>query len=174
MDGARLMNAVVASGVPARDFCAGCDSAWLDLSKGLGAPIGAVLAGSAAFIAEARRYKHIFGGAMRQAGIIAAAGVYALEHHVARLADDHANARLLAEGLADGRRMRCDPELVETNIVFGSVLDGTPVDELIAEMAGVGVLCGEIDRRTVRFVTHLDVDSEAVTAAVERLRAMLR
>ena len=101
LDGARLMNAVVASGVAAREFCAPCDSAWLDLSKGLGAPVGGVLAGSAAFIAEARRYKHIFGGAMRQAGIIAAAGVYALEHHVARLADDHEHARRLAAGLGD-------------------------------------------------------------------------
>src|SRR6187402_287069 len=100
MDGARLMNAVVASGVSARDFAAECDSVWIDLSKGLGCPIGAVLAGSDDFIKRCRRLKHVFGGAMRQAGVIAAAGVYALEHNVNRLADDHANARLLARGLS--------------------------------------------------------------------------
>ena len=100
MDGARLMNAVVASGIPARDFAAPFDSVWLDFSKGLGAPVGAALAGSREFIQRAWRWKHQFGGAMRQAGISAAGAVYALEHQVERLAEDHANARLLADGLA--------------------------------------------------------------------------
>ena len=174
MDGARLWNAAVASGSDPARIVRDIDSISICFSKGLGAPVGSAVAGSAELVESARRSRKLLGGGMRQAGIIAAGALHAIRHHVARLSDDHANARLLAEGLADGRRMRCDPEQVETNIVFGSVLDGTPVDELIAEMAGVGVLCGALDRQTVRFVTHLDVGSEAVTAAVERLRAMLR
>src|SRR5579862_1244361 len=98
LDGARLLNAVVASGIPAAEFVRGLDSAWIDFTKGLGAPVGAALAGSRAFIEEAWRYKQAFGGAMRQAGIIAAGGIYALTHNVDRLAEDHANARRLAEG----------------------------------------------------------------------------
>ena len=101
LDGARLMNASVASGVPAADYGRQFDTVTLCLSKGLGCPLGAVLAGSTEHMAKARRYKHLFGGAMRQSGIAAAAGVYALDHHVERLADDHANARRLASGLAD-------------------------------------------------------------------------
>ena len=100
LDGARLMNAVVASGVDAADWAGGFDSAWLDFTKGLGAPVGACLAGSAAFIEEAWRWKQMLGGAMRQAGIVAAAGLYALDHHVERLAEDHATRPRLAEGLA--------------------------------------------------------------------------
>jgi threonine aldolase len=174
MDGARLWNAAVASGSDPARIVRDIDSISICFSKGLGAPVGSAVAGSAELVESARRSRKLLGGGMRQAGIIAAGALHAIRHHVARLSDDHANARLLAEGLADCRRMRCDPEQVETNIVFGSVLDGTPVDGLIAEMAGVGVLCGALDRQTVRFVTHLDVGSEAVTAAVERLRAMLR
>ena len=109
LDGARLMNAVVASGVDAADWAGGFDSAWLDFTKGLGAPVGACLAGSAAFIEEAWRWKQMLGGAMRQSGIVAAAGLYALDHHVERLADDHARARRLAEGLAAAARRRARP-----------------------------------------------------------------
>ena len=100
MDGARLMNAVVASGVPASDFAGGFDTAWIDFTKGLGAPIGAVLAGSRELIDEAWRWKQMLGGAFRQSGIVAAGCLYALDHHVDRLAEDHSHARLLAEGLA--------------------------------------------------------------------------
>ncbi|MEA2427530.1 MAG: threonine aldolase, partial [Thermoleophilaceae bacterium] len=109
MDGARLMNAVVASGVSASDFASGFDSAWLDFTKGLGAPVGACLAGSRELIAEAWRFKQMMGGAMRQAGIVAAAGIYALDHNVDRLAEDHENARLLAEGIAELPGARIDP-----------------------------------------------------------------
>src|SRR3954469_4769683 len=118
MDGARLFNSSVASGIPPREYAATCDSVWVDLSKGLGCPVGAVLAGSKEFIDRAWRWKHLFGGAMRQSGILPAAGLYALEHNVARLADDHANARLLAEGLTTIRGVRLDPGMPETNIVF--------------------------------------------------------
>ena len=121
MDGARLMNAVVASGVPAADYAAPFDSVWIDFSKGLGAPVGAVLAGSRDFIHEAWRIKQQIGGAMRQAGIIAAACLYALDHHVERLAEDHANARHLAEGLAEIPGIELDPATVETNIVWFDV-----------------------------------------------------
>jgi len=124
MDGARLMNAVVAAGTPARAFAAPFDSAWLDLTKGLGAPVGAVLAGSRAFIEAAWVFKQRLGGAMRQAGIVAAAGVYALEHHVERLAEDHERARRLARGLADLPGIAVDAERVDTNIVIFDVRGG--------------------------------------------------
>src|SRR5216684_6684878 len=118
MDGARLLNACVASGISARDMALGWDSAWIDFTKGLGAPVGAAIAGSRDFIAEAWRLKQQMGGAMRQAGIIAAGGVYALRHHVKRLAEDHANARRLAEGLAGLPGVKLDPSSIEINIVF--------------------------------------------------------
>jgi threonine aldolase len=118
MDGARLPNAVVATGTSARRYAAGFDSIWIDLSKGLGAPVGAVLAGSKDFVLEAWQWKQRLGGAMRQAGIIAAGGVYALRHHVERLAEDHANARVLAEGLAEIPGLGLNPKHVETNIVI--------------------------------------------------------
>src|SRR5713101_8224220 len=121
MDGARLLNAVVASGTPARAYAALVDSAWIDFSKGLGAPVGACLAGTRAFIEEAWRYKQALGGAMRQAGIIAAGGVYALRHHVDRLAEDHEHARIFARGIAGLPGVALDPAHVETNIVIFDV-----------------------------------------------------
>src|SRR5436305_11424930 len=123
LDGARLMNAVVASGVSAADYASRFDTAWLDFTKGLGAPVGAVLAGSRELIDEAWRYKQMWGGAMRQAGIVAAGGLYALDHHVERLAEDHANARVLAEGLASVPGVAIDAARVETNIVIFAVPD---------------------------------------------------
>ena len=134
MDGARLMNAVVASGTPAKAFAAPFDSVWLDLTKGLGAPVGAVLAGSRAFIEEAWVFKQRFGGAMRQAGIIAAAGIYALDHHVDRLAEDHERARALARGLAELPGIAVDADRVETNIV-------------IFDVRGTGLTAEEFGRR---------------------------
>src|SRR6185369_11982316 len=118
MDGARILNAVIASGVAAKRMAAPCDSAWLDLSKGLGCPVGGVLAGTKAFIADAWRWKHRLGGALRQSGMLAAAGLYALDRNVERLGEDHANAKRLAQmlGNIDGIRIM-NPE-VETNIVF--------------------------------------------------------
>ena len=118
LDGARLLNAVVASGVPAADYASGFDTAWLDFSKGLGAPVGAVLCGSRELIEEAWRWKQMLGGAMRQAGVLAAGCLYALDHHVERLADDHENARVLADGL---RALGLDVLPQETNIVIASV-----------------------------------------------------
>src|SRR6202000_2147406 len=115
LDGARLLNAVVASGVPASEYAGGFDTAWIDFTKGLGAPVGAVLAGSGELIAEAWRRKQMLGGGFLQSGIVAAACLYALDHPVERLADDHANARLLAEGLAALPGVVLDPRVVQTN-----------------------------------------------------------
>ena len=168
------MNAVVASGIPATDFTARCDSVWIDLSKGLGCPVGAVLAGSEAFIEEAWRFKHQFGGAMRQAGIIAAAGVYALEHHVERMAEDHTHARRLADGIADVKGIRVNPNEVETNMVYFDV-------------SGTGITAAEFSRRLraehevrigamgpylMRAVTHLDVGGPEIEFAVAAVRAV--
>ena len=170
MDGARLMNAVVASGRPAASWAAGFDTAWVDFSKGLGAPVGACLAGSRELIDEAWRYKQMWGGAMRQAGIVAAGALYALDHHVERLADDHALAGTLAAGLAAVPGVTLDPASVTTNIVVFEVDDAPG---LVAALADAGVKMGALGPRTVRAVTHLDVDADGVERAVAAVRAAL-
>ncbi|HYX84926.1 MAG TPA: GntG family PLP-dependent aldolase [Gaiellales bacterium] len=166
VDGARLWNAAVALGMPPAELLPGVDSVSVCFSKGLGAPVGSAVAGSAELVEKARRNRKLFGGGMRQAGIIAAGALHALRHHVERLADDHRNARRLAAGIGAYRRLACDAEDVETNIVLAAVTDGTPATELVLELAAVGVRCAELNARTVRFVTHLDVDEEAIDAAV--------
>lgn len=175
MDGARLMNAVVATDTPARTFAAAVDSVWLDLTKGLGAPVGAVLAGSRAFIEEAWVHKQRLGGAMRQAGIIAAAGLYALEHHVERLAEDHERARRLAAGLAEVRGITVDPAGVETNIVIFEVRGtGVTGDEFAARtLASHGVRFSVLGPTTVRAVTHLDVPPDGIERALDAAKAAL-
>jgi threonine aldolase len=170
MDGARLMNAVVASGVPAADYAGGFDTAWVDFTKGLGAPIGAVLVGSRELIDEAWRYKQMWGGAMRQSGIVAAAGLYALDHHVERLADDHANARLLAEGLAEMPGVRIDPTRVETNIVLFEHDDAPQLGE---ELRSAGVQVSRMGPTLLRAVTHLDVSREEIERALEIMRDVI-
>ena len=168
MDGARLPNAAVAVGVPMAELCRGFDSVWIDFSKGLGAPVGAALAGSRAFIDKARRYKHLFGGAMRQAGIIAAGALFALDHHLDRLADDHANAARLAEGLADlpGVSLVRPPR---TNIVFFTVLDPAG---FVAAIRDRGVDLSLLHGR-VRAVTHLDVDAAGIDRALSAASEVL-
>ena len=175
MDGARLLNAVVATGTPARAFAAPFDSVWLDLTKGLGAPVGAVLAGSRAFVEEAWVFKQRFGGAMRQAGIVAAAGLYALEHHVERLADDHDLARRLARGLAELPGITLDPEQVETNIVIFDLAAPGLTADAFAERARArgGVRFTVIGPSTLRAVTHLDLPPDAVERALAAARAAL-
>ena len=172
MDGARLLNAVVASGESAARFSRDCDSVWVDLSKGLGCPVGAVMAGGAAFIDEAWRFKHQFGGAMRQAGIIAAAGVYALDHHVDRLADDHANAKRLAEGIADLDGIAVDAERIETNMVYfdvaGTGLSGSEFGHRL--MAEHEVRISVLGPTLMRAVTHLDVDARDIETAIAAVR----
>jgi threonine aldolase len=170
LDGARLMNAVVASGVSARDWCAGFDTAWIDFTKGLGAPVGAVLAGSRELIDEAWRYKQMLGGAMRQAGIVAAAALYALENHVERLAEDHALARRLADGLSAIPGIALDPAAVETNIVVFEVPDA---GAFLAALSAHGVAMSPLGARTVRAVTHLDVDADGIALALVAARDVL-
>src|SRR5215207_5809595 len=162
MDGARLMNAVVASGIPTTEWTAGFDTAWIDFSKGLGAPMGAVLAGSREIIDEAWRYKQMMGGALRQAGIVAAGALWALDHHVERLAMDHDNAKTLARGLADIPGVEINPNDVATNIVIFRVSDAR---SLCTQLAVNGVIMGALDERTVRAVTHLDVVGSTLAAA---------
>lgn len=174
MDGARLMNAVVASNVSARQFATPFDSVWVDLSKGLGCPIGGVLAASKAFIDAADRWKHRLGGAMRQAGIIAAAGVYALDHHVDRLAEDHNNARLFADRIAEIPGIAIVGSRVETNLVFFDVSGtGLPASEISERLIPHGVRIGAESDTRMRAVTHLDVRREDVEDAATILAAIL-
>jgi threonine aldolase len=176
MDGARLMNAVVASGHTAAEFARNVDSVWIDLTKGLGAPVGAVLAGSRDFIERARRFKHMFGGAMRQAGIIAAAGIYAFEHHVDRLAEDHANAKLLADGLATIPGVKLAHDSVDTNIVFIDVAaSGLTAKAFDDGLQQHGVRMGAMNPNgtLVRAVTHLDVSRDDCEQAVAAARKVL-
>jgi threonine aldolase len=173
LDGARLMNAVVASGVAAREWATLFDSVWIDFTKGLGAPVGAALAGSRDFIAEAWRLKQQMGGAMRQAGIIAAGGVYALRHNVKRLAEDHANARRLAEGLAKLPGVALDPATVETNLVFFDLNERLDAATLVDKLLAHGVRMGALGPRTVRAVTHLDVSAEQIERTLQAARAVL-
>jgi threonine aldolase len=168
LDGARLMNAVVASGQSATAFAAGFDTAWVDFSKGLGAPVGAVLAGSSETIAEAWRYKQMLGGALRQSGVLTAACLHALDHHVDRLAEDHDRARRLAHGLAAAEGIELDPAAIETNIVFFEVADAPA---FCARAAQRGVHVGPMGPTRVRAVTHLDVDDAGIDRAVEVLGA---
>jgi threonine aldolase len=170
LDGARLMNASVAAGVEPRQYAARFDTAWIDFSKGLGAPVGACLAGSRALIDEAWRLKQMMGGALRQAGIVAAAALYALDHNVERLAEDHANARLLADGLADLPAVTIDPEKVDSNIVFFEVADAPA---RAAEIQAQGVDVSAFGPRRIRAVTHLDVDRAGIERALEVLRRVL-
>jgi threonine aldolase len=173
MDGARLFNASVASGVSVRDYAASFDSLWIDLSKGLGCPVGAVLAGSKEFIDRAWRWKHAFGGAMRQSGILAAAGIYALQHNIDRLAEDHANATRLADSLSAIKGVRLDPGMPDTNILFFDTADaGIAPKDFIAKLLPAGVRMGFISRR-VRAVTHLDVSRDDVDRAIEIVRKLL-
>jgi threonine aldolase len=170
LDGARLFNAGIALGVPAARISGRADTVTICLSKGLGCPLGAVVAGSAELMLRARRFKHMFGGAMRQAGIVAAAGVYALEHNIERLADDHARARRLAEGLAQAG-LPVDADEVETNFVQIDVAPlGLSKPEALerTHQAGVGV-SGTVHPSRLRAVTHLDVTDDNIERAIEIL-----
>ncbi|MGI9522719.1 MAG: threonine aldolase family protein [Hyphomicrobiaceae bacterium] len=167
MDGARLFNASVATKLEPSGFSRYCDSVWVDLSKGLGCPVGSVLAGSKNFIEEAWVWKHRLGGAMRQAGVLAAAGLYALDHHVERLADDHENARRLAKGLATLDSLKIVGEQVETNIVFINVTDtGQSALDIARHAATKGVRVGAVSDHVLRAVTHLDLTTQDIDHAI--------
>jgi threonine aldolase len=173
LDGARLMNAVVASEISAKDYAAGSDTAWIDFSKGLGAPVGAALAGSKDFIEEAWRWKQRLGGAMRQAGIIAAAGLYSLDHNIPLLAADNENAKIFAEKIANSTRFAIDPKTVDTNIVIFELANGEDAQVFCNRLeVEAGVRIGAIGPSTLRAVTHLDVNKKSVVAAAEHLLLM--
>jgi threonine aldolase len=175
LDGARILNAAVAAGRQAAELAAGFDLVGMSLSKGLGAPVGSMLAGSRELIDRAHRYRRMAGGALRQAGILAAAGSYALAHHVGRLAEDHANARLLADELLRGDDVEIDLATVQTNIVVFSLVDrrGVPDAATFVERCQErGVLLNAFGPRTVRAVTHLDVSADNCRAAATVMRAV--
>jgi threonine aldolase len=175
MDGARLLNAVVATGISAKQYAAEFDSVWIDLSKGLGAPVGAVLAGSRDFVLEAWQWKQRLGGAMRQAGIIAAGGVYALRHHVERLAEDHVNAKILAEGLAEIPGITLNPSEVETNIViFDISKSGLSTSDVLNRFLEHGLRMSPALPTRVRAVTHLDISRQQVEEALVISKKALR
>ena len=173
MDGARLLNAVVASGVTAAEMAEHCDSVWLDFTKGLGAPLGAVLCGPEALIDQAWRWKQRLGGSLRQAGVCAAACLYALDHHVERLAEDHDNARTLARGLSQIQGLIVEEP--ETNLVFFDTRGaGLTADALAGRVRRVGVSVSTVGPYRVRACTHLDVDAAGVTLALEAISGALR
>jgi threonine aldolase len=164
LDGARLWNAHVATGLDLAELAGGFDTVSVCLSKGLGAPVGSVLVGSAERIAVGRLWRKRLGGGMRQVGVLAAAGLYALDHHVERLAEDHEHAQLLA------KRLGVDPATVETNMV---VLDDVPAPMLAEGAKAQGVLVSQVSATRVRLVTHLDVDRAAVERAADVLAEIL-
>jgi threonine aldolase len=168
LDGARLWNAAAALGVSEASLAAGFDSVMACFSKGLRAPVGSAVAGSKAFVAEARRVRKLFGGGMRQAGVIAAAALVALEDERARLPEDHARAKKLAEGLAGIPGIRVSPSDVETNIII-FFLEGkwAPASDVVARLGALGVLAGAAGANSIRMVTHADVGDADVTRAVK-------
>jgi threonine aldolase len=171
LDGARIFNAAVALGVPAAELAAPADSVSFCFSKGLSAPVGSILNGGADFIDRARQMRRMVGGAMRQVGVIAAAGIVALETMVERLAQDHENARLLAEGLASLPGVRLDPASVRTNIVAFE-LEGWEPPDFLAVLKEAGVLAVPFGPHRIRMVTHNDVSREDVEKALERIRSV--
>lgn len=169
MDGARVLNAAVALGVPAHELVADCDTVWLDFTKGLGAPLGAVLAGPRDFIGEAWRWKQRLGGSMRQGGMNAAACIYALQHNVDRLAEDHANAAALARGM--GQIPGITVETPETNLVFFDTTGtGLTAAEFAVRLRPLGVTISVSDTYRGRACTHLDVSAAQVDEAVAIMR----
>lgn len=173
LDGARLFNAVVASGVPAEQWARHFDTVQVCFSKGLGAPVGSALIGPADLIRKGHRLRKVFGGGMRQAGVLAAGAIYALDHHVDRLADDHANARVLASAVEETPGLRLESGPVETNLVWIEVDPklGTAA-EVAAKLKKAGVLVSALGSQVVRACTHLDVTREQVEVAAGKIRGL--
>lgn len=172
LDGARLFNAVVASGDSASAYAQCADSVTFCLSKGLGCPIGSVLCGSIEFILRARRTRKMLGGGMRQVGILAAAGLYALDHHIDRLAVDHANARLLAQGLADAPGLTIDTDSPPTNMVY--INTDLPASHVVDELQHRHNLrCSQFGKKRIRLVTHMDIDAQDIELAITAIRSVV-
>jgi len=171
LDGARLWNASVASGIKPQEYAQWADSVSVCLSKGLGAPIGSLVAGTTTFVDRVHRFRKMFGGGMRQVGIIAAAGIYALDHHIDRLKEDHQNAKRLVLGLKEIRGISIDPEEVETNIlIFDVAGTGMTPLQVYDAMKKEGVLIHASGKTQIRLVTHLDVSKEDIEVALKAFR----
>ncbi len=169
MDGARIFNASIATRVPVKRMCSLVDTVTFCLSKGLGAPVGSLLCGPAKFIAEARRVRKMLGGGMRQAGILASAGIYALEHNIDRLKDDHDHAKGIAETLSGLDWANIDQKNVETNIIYFDT-PGHPAEQITAQMKKKGILCSAFGSHAIRMVTHLGISRQDV----DEIRQLLR
>ena len=172
LDGARLFNASAATGTPVKKYCGLADTVTFCLSKGLGAPVGALLCGTDKFISDARRVRKMLGAGMRQAGILAAAGIYALKHNVERLHEDHENARRIAESLSQAEWAEIDTRKVETNIIFFKTRTN-PADQVASQLKKKGVLCSTFDPETIRMVTHLGItasDTGEICAIIRGLK----
>jgi threonine aldolase len=175
LDGARLWNASVATGIKPHEYAQYADSVSVCLSKGLGAPMGSVVAGTKTFVDRVHRFRKMFGGGMRQAGIVAAAGIYALDHHLERLKEDHENARHLALGLKSIQGLSFNPDHVETNmIIFGVEATGMTASQVRDAMRSEGVLMNAINPTQIRLVTHLDVTREDIDKALKAFCRALR
>jgi len=175
MDGARLLNASVASGVTASNYADNVDSVWLDLTKGLGCPVGAVLAGSKDFIGAAWRWKHRLGGALRQAGVIAAAGIWALDNNIKRLAQDHENAKILGQRISEIQGMKVDTSPIQSNLVFFDVsATGRNARELSKELRKKGIWIGAVNQNIMRAVTHIDVSLPEIHQAMDVLNKLVK
>ncbi len=173
LDGARLWNAAAATGLSVAQLASPFDLTAVAMSKCLGAPSGSLLAGSRALIDQCVRYRRMYGGAMRQAGILAAAGLYALDHHLERIADDHANAKRMGARLAASSAIALDESTVETNIIVFDLVEGAPdADQLVAGAKNAGLLLFPFGPRRMRIVTHLNVSAEQADAAAEILVAL--
>jgi threonine aldolase len=174
LDGARLWNASVASGIAIARYAAVADTVQMCFSKGLGAPVGSILAGPADVIRRARRFRKMLGGGIRQGGVLAAACLHALDHHVERLADDHARAKRLAEALAGLPGLDVSPERVDTNMVLVGITDPEDdADHAVARARAEGILVGRMDTRIVRLAIHLDVDDAKLARVIDVLRRVL-
>jgi threonine aldolase len=174
LDGARLWNASVATGIHPHEYAQWADSVSVCLSKGLGAPIGSLVAGSKTFIDRVHRFRKMFGGGMRQVGIIAAAGIYALDHHIERLKEDHQNAKRLALGLKELKGVSIDPDQVETNIIIFNIADtGMSAPQLTEVMKKNWILIHPIGKTQIRLVTHLDVSKEDIETALKAFEKVL-
>ncbi len=171
LDGARIFNALVATGDKAKDYGHYFDGISVCLSKGLGAPVGSVLLSSKATIKQALKIRKVLGGGMRQAGFLAAAGIYALDHHINRLAEDHQHAKALAEALQQAGYVESVLP-VETNIVLFDVAKGLKADHVVKALEGKGILCNSTSDKTIRFVTHLDVSPAMIDQAIGSIKGL--
>jgi len=169
LDGARIFNAATALGVDVKRLTSGFDTVMFCLSKGLGAPVGSMLTGSEELMARARLFRKALGGGMRQAGVLAAAGLIALEKGPARLHEDHANARFLAEALSHIERVAIDLDAIETNIVIFRLTGGPSAADVVARLKARGILVSTVGPEAIRLVTHLDVDRAACVVAADAL-----